>query len=375
MIKFGSITLFLSGLNIERFINKLTDEKVSLLNLKRVTKSSVECKIKNKDYNKFLLLAGQNKIEVESSKPNGLLSFSYALKKHIGILVGVFLCVVFSLFLFSKVWDIKVLCNENINKEEVVSLLKSEGVEKGKNLNDISSEQVEKFLLLNYSDSSLISVHKRGVSLIVNIKKKNQPSVKVEGFSSIIASQGGVVESVNLIQGTLKVEVGDVVKKGDVLVEAFILNGEEKLEVEPKAEITIRFWCDGVVEFEENAKVLKKSGKVECLRYIELFGKKIGGKNFQTKFEVYEIDKSSKNICKNMLIPFKLIIERYNELTLQTETRKFEEVYETLLKKSSELANAKLDGNAQIVSEKSSYVKSGDKYIVRTVIEGIMSIK
>lgn len=368
MKSFGSVSLFLSGLNLERFINKLTANGVVILKFKRISYSKAECEIYDKDLTLFSLLASENKIELTQKKYNGFLNFLVFFKVHFGLLIGFGLCCVFSLFVFTRVWKVEVFCEENV-KQEVVKLLEEKGVSVGKSINNIDANELQKYLLLNGENLSLVSITKRGTSLIINVKEKNISSVITQAFEPLVSRYGGVVEKINLTQGTLNVRVGDVIKSGDVLVEPYILNGEKKLEIEPKAEITIKTWCEGVVQFDEEGEVLTKTGKVLQKRYIELFGIRLGKEEKNVEFDYFEIDKNSKNICQNMLLPFKLIIERYSELSYQKESRKFEEVYDELSKKSNALAREKLDENMVVRNEKTSYTKIDSLYVVRTIIE------
>lgn len=371
----STITLYLYGLNIERFINKLSKNKVVLLSFKKLTAFDFSCKIYARDFKIFEGLAIEERLEIKEKKENGLIAFKKFCQKHIGLLVGCFLCFFIGFFLFGRVWNIEVYCDDKIEKSEIVSLLNEEGVCVGSRLYKIDGKKLEKYLLLNHKDCSLVSVMKRGSCLIVNIKKKNDVSEILKVSAPIVAPCAGVIEKITLVQGSLNVEVGDVVKKGDVLVDAFIINGDKKIEVQPKAQIYMRSWCEGSVYFEEGGSLLEKSGNVENRRYIEVFGLQLGGGGWQSKFDRYEIDKSSKNICKNMLIPFKIIVERYSELIYQTDTRKFEDVYAMLSEKSCNIARQKVVDGMLVKSEKTNYIKVGNRYVVTTVVEGTICVE
>lgn len=375
MVNLSTVTFCLSGLNIERFINKLSNSKVILLSFKKLATFEFSCKIYAKDLKVFEGLVVEERLEIKDKKEGGLLAVLNSFKKHIGLFIGCLLCFLISFFLFTKLWCIEVYCDEQINKNEIISLLNQEGVNIGCELYKIDGENLEDYLILNHKDCSLVSVIKRGSCLVVNIKKKNDISEILKVYSPIIAPYSGVVEKITLVQGSLNVEVGDIVKEGDVLVDAFILNGDKKIEVQPKAQIYIRSWCEGSVYFEEGGSLLEKSGNVETRRYIEIFGIQLGSRDWQSKFDRYEIDKSSKNVCKNMLIPFKIIVERYSELTYQTDTRKFEDVYAMLSEKSCEIARQKVGDDVRVKSEKTSHVKIGDKYVVTTIIEGTVCVE
>ena len=369
MKNIGEVSLLITGANIERFINKIVANGICLREIKRIAQFEFSCIVKEKDFTVFNQMCNQNGVTINLKKRVGISNFVHFFYKHVGLIVAFVLCCVCGFFLSTRVWNIEVICKGESQKKEVVKLLEEKGVVLGCSLTNIDTEELERYLLLSGEEFSLVSVIKRGTSLVLSLKEKNITEVKSEGFNQLVSSVAGVVEKINLVQGTLKVKVGDVVKKGDVLVEPYIEHGQNLLQVEPKAEIYLKTWCEGVVQFDENGERLVETGKVVEQKHLELFGVRLGKAKNSAGFTHYKIDKVSKNICQNMLLPFKLIIERYSELGYQKESRKFSEVYDELSKNSLMLANEKLTQQMVVKNQKTTCSNVGSLYIVSTVIE------
>ena len=74
MSKVEKTTLFLSGLNVERFINKVINENIKLHLLTRHSYSEVEVKISKCDFDKIKNIASENGIAIVNEKACGILS-------------------------------------------------------------------------------------------------------------------------------------------------------------------------------------------------------------------------------------------------------------------------------------------------------------
>ncbi len=370
MFKFaGKVELKISGLNYEKLINLSNREGVNTYHLKRLTYTEVECEIDSSNYKKFVEILAKNKCEITSQKWSGLVGLKQGLLKRYGLFIGIILSILFCALSFTRIWKIEVLGCDNECKREIIQLLSKNSVKVGSQIARVNNEEIENYLLTSSDTFSLVSVIKEGTSLIINAKQKNETNIKIKDFQPLLASCSGVVQSVNLIQGTLLVKVGDIVKKGDVLVAPYFMKGEEKLDVEPKAEIMAKSWCEAICQFEENGQILVRTGNYTDIRRLDFCGINIKTKSRIVVYEYYEFTKSSKNICNNMLLPFKMIKERYYELKFVKDIRTFAEVSDTLIAESKQQARAKVSSSMTTVSEKTSISHIGPYYYVRTVIE------
>ena len=71
-----------------------------------------------------------------------------------------------------------------------------------------------------FNDIAYVSINVKGTNIFVNITKKeeSQNSEESSNYCNIIATKDGIIEKVVPRSGEALVEEGDIVKKGDVLV-------------------------------------------------------------------------------------------------------------------------------------------------------------
>ena len=89
----------------------------------------------------------------------------------------------------------------------------------------------------------------------------------------------------------------------------------------------------------------------------------------EIKFKEYEIEKSSKIICKNMPICFKIVEEKYYEIIETDVATNFEDEKELLIVKSRYLAYENLEASFEVESEQTDIVIAGDNYYITTYIK------
>ena len=280
--------------------------------------------------------------------------------------VGIAVSIIFCFVVSNITLKIDVLGAEQSTCKEIVEQLKTINVTTGK-INTISNEDIEQFLKQNNSKISLVSVVKRGTNLIVNIKEKVTLNNSV---SPICASCNMVIENISVSQGVAKVKIGDVVKKGQILVEPQIVltNGETK-KLKPIAKIDAKVWIIGNVEYNTEEIAYKRTGKKIVWSSYELNGNKIFSNTPQVKFENYEKIEYNNYVFNNIFLPIKLNRTVFYETKPETIKRNFEDDKESLIIKSKEIAYKKLPGGVKVESENTTISSVGKKYYVTTYLQ------
>ena len=72
----------------------------------------------------------------------------------------------------------------------------------------------------------MVSIIKKGTSIIVNVKEVRVPSIiaNLGQQTHLISGFEGVVTQINVVQGTPLIKVGDVIKTGDALIAGYFDN-------------------------------------------------------------------------------------------------------------------------------------------------------
>lgn len=171
---------------------------------------------------------------------------------------------------------------------EISALLSSEGVRENSFLK-VDLKSVEKAIVKNVNSIAYVSVSKSGrvVTVEAYLAEKEPTSMNVKK-PNITATCSGKVTALNVLSGTACVGVGDSVQEGDVLIDGYYLNGEEKVLTYALGEIEILVTY--VYEYQSFA-----SGAKYKNRAVLLAKESLGDKNV-IKTEIKEENKNGKTV-------------------------------------------------------------------------------
>lgn len=355
----------IKSLNKEKIFNRLS-KNFCLLNIKEC-ENYIEFDVNGNEGQKIEKILNENNIKIVSVKHNGIKhNFSKIFKMWgvlIGCVLGITFCFVSNLFIFKiDVWG----C-ENLNKNDVVNFVKQE---LNSNLKkDIETENLEIKLKNNFENISSVSVAIVGQSLIVNINEAVIPEEMQGEFQPLISQYDGLISDIELVQGTLNVKIGDVVKKGDILVFPYTIDADgEQMPVQPKAKIQAEIWIESQETFYEYEIKEERTGrKIECSS-ISLFGIEIYSNVNNNTFETFEVEKSSQYLSKNILLPFIYSkITFYETKTIEIE-RNFDDEKNNIIEKLRQKSLIYLSGNEIIVNESCVINESSGVYFISFVL-------
>jgi len=112
-----------------------------------------------------------------------------------------------------------------------------------KSYTKIGIKDVENAIIDNFDELSFVSCIIEGQTLVLNIKEKLLLEEVFGQFRPIFAQNSGMITQIDLISGTAVVKTGDFVRKGDVLVEPFVIDTSgQKREVKANAKIYAKIY-------------------------------------------------------------------------------------------------------------------------------------
>ena len=232
----------IKGLNQERFFNKLASSfDVYDSNRYEKNKTSFKVDIKNgKKVKKIILSSG---FELLGEKRRGLIAKLLDFRHAYGIIAGVVVSVSLYLIQLPVIWKISINGVSYDIQEQICEFIKDNYK---LHKYDLNCKQLEIELRNNFDNLSFVSIAVLGQSLVINAKEGDAPSEKTEVFSPIVCPIDCKIEDISLIQGTLNVHAGEIVRTGENLVLPYIIDasGNEK-KVEPKAIIKVQSWLVG----------------------------------------------------------------------------------------------------------------------------------
>ncbi|MBR6650706.1 MAG: sporulation protein YqfD, partial [Clostridia bacterium] len=199
-------------------------EAVSLL-----AQNNIRCSEIRKDNEKIVInvplyslrkvrkLLNENDFFFEIIKMKGIPSLFINCRTQYGMLFGITIFLAMIIFSGKYIWSFQVSGNSYISDEEIIGILDDLGCGVGTKINDIDFDKLHNRFLMECKDISWISVNMDGVIAKVEVLEVNRGKVDTEGFANIVASESGQIERITLVKGKPQVEIGDVVKKGELL--------------------------------------------------------------------------------------------------------------------------------------------------------------
>lgn len=322
-------------LNQEKLLNSLSKE-FSLFEIDRIDKQKTVFSANFFDAKIIEKKLKKNNVKIEKVLKMGFLNILFIFFSNLSLVFSSAFFILFLVVSNQFVWNYKIEGNETISAREIVNFLKEDF---SKKKSEIDTNVVEESLLKNFSGLSFASCIIRGQTMVINLKEKNLPEEIYGSFAPIVASADAKIKSINLVSGTLKVKVGDFVKKGDVLVEPFVIDSSgSQRKVEASAEIFGDVYNIGTSSHFEKHVFSERTGRFVVKNEIMLFGLKIYDYQEDIDFKMYEIKTDDFSLVEGIILPFKLRKTFVYELVEKTIESNFEDVKEEYIQKARENA-------------------------------------
>ena len=360
------VKLFLSGYNLERWLNFLVENEIEIFSVVKhdVKNSEIEVSVSNeKRVEKFLKTKNIAVIKKQYSKLMRPIKF---FQHRWGILVGIFACVCFFAIASNYVWKIEIMGNESYSSHQIQKVLSQNGVSFLSPLSSKTNDEIEKIVLDNFNNVSMVSVVKKGSSVVINIKEK-QITTDLENLDKtqcLIATQDGVITQINLIQGTPLVKVGQTVRAGQPLVAPYVLDGAgNKISVEPKAEIMAEVWLSGQATVVKTKQIEQRTGKSVSERKMVFLNQEIVTSKTEVPFEFYDLE-IREEVLGQGVVPIKYVTLTYFEVETKIVETDFNLVKDETIEKSKALAYAKVMEGDKIKAENHVITEKSGQTIV-----------
>lgn len=215
----------LKGLNLERFINTMQREGIPLLSVRRTGSRTLVCECRSADLPAIAAIVQEKGWRMLHAHPIRLSALWAFLKRRPGLPIGCLLALSLVMTLSQFVWRIEIH-NAGAYHAEINAYLTQSGAKPGRLRRTLDASAVERALTYRYPEIAWFHVYVSNMTLVVDVSHgAAMPSLPSDVPSDIIASRGGVVDSIRVHAGTALVKPGDTVKKGQLLI-----RGEERRE-------------------------------------------------------------------------------------------------------------------------------------------------
>lgn len=376
---FGYVSISVEGYFIERFINVCISKNNLIWNLKRKKSSFLYANIAIKDFKKMKEIAKITKCRIKIEKKKGLpfLLHRYKKRKLFVFLLIILMTIIFTISNF--VWNIEIVGNEKISTQELMEQVQKNGLTTGMLKNKVNTKNIINNIRLQRNDIAWIGIKLQGTNAKIEIVEAEQKPeiINEEEYCNLITKKDGVITKINVQNGTALVNVGDVVKNGEVIVGGWLEGKYTGTRyVHAKAEIQAKVWYSKKEKISLNQEIQEPTGRVENHYGIVINNFKINLSKGVPKFEKYDTISENKKlkIFSNFYFPIELAKTIYQELETKQINYTKEQAKEMLINKLEEELKSEIPNSEKIVNtqiNESSNEETIEVEVIYEVLENI----
>ncbi|MCH3973071.1 MAG: sporulation protein YqfD [Oscillospiraceae bacterium] len=213
----------------ERFLSCCMRGGVRLWQVRPGQKGMTAC-VQVKMYPKLRREARQARVRLQIVKRSGLPLKIARLRGRPGLVAGFALFWAVLLGLGQFFWTVEISGCRTIAEPALRAALAQQGAFPGAVRHGFSAKDVQTQLMQQFPRISWISINNHGGDLDVQLTENDErpPVADQSGWYELQAAENGVVLEMHIRAGTAKVQPGDGVSKGQLLVSPVVENKEEK---------------------------------------------------------------------------------------------------------------------------------------------------
>ena len=362
MISFirGYYTVTVEGLDTESFLNYLIRNKIYVYNVNRMEKSKIQFNIDRNNYKKLKKIHRSNKFKIKVKKQTGIPFIA----KRIYTYRGMVICAIISLIILMStsqfVTDVYITAPEGIDKTALKKELYIQGVKPGVYKKSIDRKIVRENIMGKFKQIAYVSINVKGTNIFVNITKKDesQNSDENSNYCNIIAQKDGIIEKIVPRSGEAIVQEGDIVKKGDVLI-----NGANTT-AQPEV------WAKTFYEAKKTSNYIdiknQRTGNKKNVYTISFYDKKYKILR-NIKYRDYEIENNIKELrIGDYTFPVKITVSTFYEVKKVENKIDVEKLKKELSSKVLKQLEYTIPVSARILDVKDKY--NVDKSMIEYVV-------
>lgn len=332
-------------------------------------------KIRAGDYKKLQKIAKKHGMKMRIGRKHGWYFFYRKNRDKIALLSGMAGAMLFVLFFNLFIWEVEVVGNKTVPTEEILSLVREEGIREGAFRKGHDDRKIEWKVMNSFDEIGWVSLNVQGSKatiLVDEIKENPKPKPDDDKPVNLIASRYGVIRKMNVFDGQSAVKPGEAVMKGDLLVSAVYEDSHAKLTLKhARAEIIAETDYIAEVSFPME-QVIKEKGTLKSkITKIKVLGKTL---TFGKPKENCFIEESEKDLYFLWIrLPITVSETQYIGVKERTVTYNLEQAKSGAYQLLKEKEDTDM-GKMQIISRRTEEKVSNGNYIIKADYICLMDI-
>jgi len=228
----GYVIIQIEGVSIAGFLRSVTEAGISLRNIRRIEDGTVLAEIPVKRFFDLRRLRKGRRIRIHIQKRAGFPFLLRRIWSRPVLLYGGLAAVIVLSVLSQRIWLIRIDGVKRTDEDEIRALLSEHALIVGSRPSGPILITAANDLSARIRDAAWIGLDREGITLKVTVKESlpNSPKKTDRVPSDVIAEKDGIITSISVMRGQARVQVGDRVKKGDVLISGTVQYKEATYE-------------------------------------------------------------------------------------------------------------------------------------------------
>jgi len=373
---FGYVRITIEGYFIERLMNLCSNKSILMWNSKREKQTILEVNVGVKDFKKVVKLAKQAKCRVNIKQKKGIPFIFNRYRKRKIFFISLLLIIGVIAVLSNFVWNIEIVGNEKIQKDEILETLQKEGLQIGTVKSKVDTKEIINKMRLDRNDLAWVGVEIKGTNAIVKIVEADQKPeiIKEDEYCNIVAKKAGIIEKISAVNGTPLVQKGDVVKAGTPIIGGWL---EGKFTgtryVHANGSVQAKVWYSENVKIPLKQVVSKETGNEETKYSLRINNFTINFYKTLSKFQKYDTIEQNKKLklFLDFYLPIEIVQKNNKELVEETINYTKEQARNKAVEEAKSKLEQQVEDKQNILNTYINYEET-EEYIEAQVIYEVL---
>lgn len=373
---FGYVRITIEGYFIERLMNLCSNKSILMWNSKREKQTILEVNVGVKDFKEVVKLAKQAKCRVNIKQKKGIPFIFNRYRKRKIFFISLLLIIGVIAVLSNFVWNIEIVGNEKIQKDEILETLQKEGLQIGTVKSKVNTKEIINKMRLDRNDLAWVGVEIKGTNAIVKIVEADQKPeiIKEDEYCNIVAKKAGIIEKISAVNGTPLVQKGDVVKAGTPIIGGWL---EGKFTgtryVHANGSVQAKVWYSENVKIPLKQVVSKETGNEETKYSLRINNFTINFYKTLSKFQKYDTIEQNKKLklFLDFYLPIEIVQKNNKELVEETINYTKEQARNKAVEEAKSKLEQQVEDKQNILNTYINYEET-EEYIEAQVIYEVL---
>lgn len=332
------ITYKVKGLNFKKFLMLLKKEAIEVCLLKKQEYNIFFIQIKQKDVKSFIKIASELNYRLIEENSTILLNSKKSIIKNLSFFITVVLLGIILVFSCNMVYKIEIYGLETLSPQQVVKVLNDNNIKVFKTKSSYNLDNIELLLKSSLDKISFASAIIKGNTMIINVNEKINNDEYIYDYQPIVAPYDCIIKNINLKSGTVVVEKGQTVKKGQEIVMPYIdYKDGTQLSVKASAEIEAYIEVSHTTQYLENHTAFVRTGNKIEVEQLDLYNLNLKKEKTNVHYKNFETELNFSYPFNNFILPIKKTITTYYELKEKNVYIPFEKVKQNIIEENKKV--------------------------------------